>query len=341
MAKNNDINIRSDLTDISNTVMHLYELSNYFEKMRREFSSLWYDNDGDLRAYLSKIDDWELYHLMEEFYRIGKDASYSLSLELPLINNGKRYPVISGYLDMIEKSVASCKKEIIKLLNESEKIFLKKEEKLGHWKIDRLIEIHKEMLSNLNSLKNEFKNIKNSERYRIENNLKVNKLELKEKNEINSINSKSTKFEFDVALSFAGEDRAYVKKVAKYLKEKGIKVFYDDYEKAKLWGKDLYVHLDEVYQKRARYCVMFISSYYAEKLWTNRERESAQARAFKEKGEYILPARFDDTVIPGILPTICYIDLHSLEPEKFGENIIEKLRRGKRGSWNITKDTLY
>jgi hypothetical protein len=40
MAINNDINIRSDLTDISNTIMHLYELSNYFEKMRREFSSL-------------------------------------------------------------------------------------------------------------------------------------------------------------------------------------------------------------------------------------------------------------------------------------------------------------
>lgn len=184
MAINNDINIRADLTDISNTIMHLYELSKYFEKMRREFSSLWHDNDGDLRAYLSKIDDWELFHLMEEFYRIGKDASYSLSLELPLINNEKRYPVISEYIDMIEKSVASCKREIIELLNESEKLFLKKEGKLGHWKIDRLVEIHKEMLSNLNALKNEFKNIKNSERYRIENNLKVDKLEPKKKYEI-------------------------------------------------------------------------------------------------------------------------------------------------------------
>jgi len=45
------------------------------------------------------------------------------------------------------------------------------------------------------------------------------------------------KFEYDVALSFAGEDRVYVEKVAKYLKEKGIKVFYDDYEKTGLWGK--------------------------------------------------------------------------------------------------------
>jgi len=142
------------------------------------------------------------------------------------------------------------------------------------------------------------------------------------------------KFEYDVALSFAGEDRVYVEKVAKYLKEKVIKVFYDDYEKTGLWGKDLYVYLDEVYQKKARYCVMFLSCHYAEKLWTNHERKSAQARAFIEKGEYILPARFDNTEIPGISPTIGYIDLRSLEPDKFGKLIMEKL---KKGATNISK----
>jgi len=136
----------------------------------------------------------------------------------------------------------------------------------------------------------------------------------------------TNQFDYEVALSFAGEDRAYVEKVAKYLKGKGIKVFYDDYEKTKLWGKDLYVHLDEVYQKKARYCVMFLSCYYAEKLWTNHERKSAQARAFKEKGEYILPARFDNTEIPGIPPTIGYIDLRSLEPEELGKLIFKKLK---------------
>lgn len=142
------------------------------------------------------------------------------------------------------------------------------------------------------------------------------------------------KFEYDVALSFAGEDRLYVEGVAKYLKEKGIKVFYDDYEKTGLWGKDLYVYLDEVYQKKARYCVMFLSCHYAEKLWTNHERKSAQARAFIEKGEYILPARFDNTEIPGISPTIGYIDLRSLEPDKFGKLIVEKL---KKGTTNISR----
>lgn len=65
--------------------------------------------------------------------------------------------------------------------------------------------------------------------------------------------------EYEVALSFAGEDRRYVAQVARYLRRRGVRVFYDDYEKVTLWGKDLYVHLDEVYRKRSRYCVIFLA----------------------------------------------------------------------------------
>lgn len=134
-------------------------------------------------------------------------------------------------------------------------------------------------------------------------------------------------FDFDVALSFAGEDRDYVEQVAESLDMKGVSYFYDKYEEAELWGKDLYTHLDEVYRHRARYCVMFISEAYGRKLWTNHERESAQARAFKENEEYILPARFDDTEIPGIRTTTGYIDLRGRSPKSFADLICQKVGR--------------
>ena len=118
--------------------------------------------------------------------------------------------------------------------------------------------------------------------------------------------------EYDVALSFAGEDRTFVEQVEKHLTAAGVKVFYDRNEEVDLWGKDLYTHLDSIYRQRARYCVMFISQAYARKVWTNHERESAQARAFSENAEYILPARFDDTEIPGVRPTTGYIDLRNI-----------------------------
>lgn len=50
-----------------------------------------------------------------------------------------------------------------------------------------------------------------------------------------------------------------------------------------------------------------------------------QAKAFTEKKEYILPARFDDTPIPGILQTIGYISLIELQPPEFVEIIQKKL----------------
>jgi hypothetical protein len=116
-------------------------------------------------------------------------------------------------------------------------------------------------------------------------------------------------YDYDVCFSFAGEDRQYVEQVAEYTKNLGIRVFYDFYEEVDLWGKDLYEHLDDVYKNSARYCVLFASRFYAKKLWTNHQRKSAQERAFKENSEYILPAKFDDTPIPGIRDTVGYVDL--------------------------------
>lgn len=138
----------------------------------------------------------------------------------------------------------------------------------------------------------------------------------------------STAFTYDVALSFAGEDRETAEKLAELLKAAGYRVFYDKYEQADLWGKDLYVHLSSVYKERARYCVMFLSKHYAEKLWTTHERMSAQERAFLERGaEYILPIRIDDTKIPGIRETVGYLSLSEHSISDISETLKAKLAK--------------
>ena len=92
-----------------------------------------------------------------------------------------------------------------------------------------------------------------------------------------------------------------------------------------LWGKNLHEHLSVVYKDQARYCVMFLSQHYARKLWPRLERESAQARAFEENREYILPIRLDDTEIPGILPTTGYLDLRSKSIKDIYLILLEKM----------------
>lgn len=140
----------------------------------------------------------------------------------------------------------------------------------------------------------------------------------------------NTQRQYDVALSFAGEQRPYVERVADALRNAGVKVFYDNYEKTELWGKDLYSHLDYIYGKQATYCVIFASADYRIKVWTNHERSSAQARAIQDSDqEYILPVRFDETEIPGLRSTIGYLEASKFEPEELARLIKEKLGPAK------------
>ena len=135
-------------------------------------------------------------------------------------------------------------------------------------------------------------------------------------------------FEYDVGLSFAGEQRQYVEQVARELNARGVRVFFDDYERDRLWGTDLYAYLTNIYEHMCRFCVIFVSQEYAAKVWPSRERQSAQARALEERREYILPARFDDTPIPGLLDTISYVDLNQTSLQSYA--ILSLRRSGKR-----------
>lgn len=132
-------------------------------------------------------------------------------------------------------------------------------------------------------------------------------------------------FEYDVAISFAGEQRDEAEAIADCLRDSGIKVFYDKYETANLWGKDLYEHLSDVYQNKARYCLMLVSAAYADKVWTTLERRNAQARALIQKGEYILPVRFDETAIPGLPDTVAYLAFDENGVQRISALLIQKL----------------
>ena len=139
-----------------------------------------------------------------------------------------------------------------------------------------------------------------------------------------------SRYDFDIAVSFAGEDRETVQQYCDILSSKRLKVFYDKYEQIELWGANLYDKLDEVYRTKALFCVIFISKHYAAKVWTNHERKSAQARALQENREYVLPVRLDDTEIAGIPPTIGYEDLRKIPIEKLAEMTIKKVRQLKK-----------
>ena len=147
---------------------------------------------------------------------------------------------------------------------------------------------------------------------------------------------------YHVALSFASEDREYVEAVASFLRRDDVKVFYDRFEEVNLWGTDLYKQLRHVYSEASEYIVIFISKHYADKLWTKQELVFAQSRESEESKEYILPARFDETVVIGLPDTTGYIDLKDKTPEQFAALIASKIRpSGPLGASTLRENPLF
>lgn len=133
------------------------------------------------------------------------------------------------------------------------------------------------------------------------------------------------KFRYDIAISFAGEDRKIAEKFARRLDGSGYSVFYDEYELDRLWGSDLTVQLGEVYGEMARFCLMIVSEHYVRKMWTNHERQFAISRLLRKGRSYILPLKVDDSEIPGLPPTIAYLSLKDRAIDDVYQILLRKL----------------
>ena len=130
---------------------------------------------------------------------------------------------------------------------------------------------------------------------------------------------------YEIALSFASEQRDYVEEVAQALRNRGIVVFYDKFEKVALWGKHLAVEFQKVYEKESRMVVMFISAAYVEKEWPRHEKQSILSRAVMESREYVMPVRFDDTEVPGLTRDVAYLHANDYPPAELADMIEMKL----------------
>jgi hypothetical protein len=139
------------------------------------------------------------------------------------------------------------------------------------------------------------------------------------------IHIRSSGFIWDVAISFAGDDRSVAKELRDVLKDKGIEVFYDFDQQAQLWGKDLNRVLTEVYRNEALFMVIIVSNNYPEKDWTNFEFVNGKDAEKERSIEYLLPLRLDDTHVVGLKESIAMIDLRKQSIEHVANVLSEKI----------------
>jgi hypothetical protein len=137
---------------------------------------------------------------------------------------------------------------------------------------------------------------------------------------------------YDVCISFARDRRDYARAVQEALFLRGINCFFDEVQRVQLWGQDLTERFDEVFRKDAQFCVACVSQEWVDRVWPAHERRSALARAVQEPG-YFLPVRFDDAEVPGLRPSIGYLDGTQIAPEKMASLIAQKLASRHRNAY--------
>lgn len=108
--------------------------------------------------------------------------------------------------------------------------------------------------------------------------------------------------QYDFAFSFAGEDRILVEKIKDGLN--GFKIFYDEDKQSELCGKDLYNYLRNLYMKRTKYVVCFLSKHYKKKVWTNLEFSAIKERLMSTffASDFLIPIILEEDALLEDIP---------------------------------------
>lgn len=120
--------------------------------------------------------------------------------------------------------------------------------------------------------------------------------------------SDSNIYDFDVAVSFAGDDHELAEEVVNQLRVAGLTVFCDTDRMPSIWGGELLEDLDQVYCSRARSVLIFVSYPYSKRMWAQHQRRRALACALKQDTSRVLLARLDSTRLKGLRPATGYLD---------------------------------
>lgn len=133
---------------------------------------------------------------------------------------------------------------------------------------------------------------------------------------------------YDLAVSFAGEQRDYVRRTVDACKQLGLRVFYDKDKNNDWWGGNFIREQRIVYSSQTHYFVPFISAEYLAKPVPMDEFSAAMMTAVKQGDGYILPVLMDDTEIPPDLlhPHIHYLRATDYTPEALAEELQRKVR---------------
>lgn len=135
-----------------------------------------------------------------------------------------------------------------------------------------------------------------------------------------------SKHVFDVALSFPGETRLLVEKIAHELERRlgPNAYFYDNNYVSQLAQPSLDTLLQGIYT-RAKLDVVFLSADYQKKSWCGIEFRAVREIIAARENLRVMFVRTDDGKVEGVFQTDGYIDARKFDPPKIADFICERL----------------
>ena len=135
------------------------------------------------------------------------------------------------------------------------------------------------------------------------------------------------KHKWDVAISYAGEDRKIADRLVNSLKKENRKlsVFYDKDYKSYLWGKKEEAY-ENIYGPDSRVVVALISKHYKEKDWPRYEFSIALKESKKRKEESLLAIKIDDSELLGLRNDANYMDIRENSIKEIAKILVEKCK---------------
>lgn len=128
----------------------------------------------------------------------------------------------------------------------------------------------------------------------------------------------SSNFEFDFAISFAGENRELAKGIANQLEILDCSVFFDEFFESNYLGKAWHKMFQDIFKEKSRFVISLLDKHHLEKIWPTFERECFAPRIVDEA---VIPIYLDETSFPGIPQDIIGIVFKNV-PEDQMENKI-------------------
>jgi len=132
---------------------------------------------------------------------------------------------------------------------------------------------------------------------------------------------------FRVALSLAGEKRAFVAEVAGILAKRfgEERILYDKYHQAEFGRPDLAFHLPSLYHSEADLIVAVLCKDYENREWCGLEWSAIYGLIKQRKSEEVMLCRFDRVEGAGLFGLAGFVDLDDKTPDETARLIFERL----------------